>query len=50
MTDHEHAFPVQPPEGSWLKPGPCRVCGKTYERHEAERMAAEAQALLEATE
>lgn len=27
---HECSFPVQPPRGSFLAPGPCEVCGKPY--------------------
>ena len=50
MTDHEHAHPVQPPQGSMWEPGPCRICGKTYARAQAERQMAEAQAAMEATE
>lgn len=29
---HRHAYPLQPPEGSYLNPGPCRICGKPWER------------------
>lgn len=46
---HDCEFPVQPPEGTFLAPGPCRTCGKTYERSEAERALREAQAAMEAT-
>jgi len=48
--EHEHEFPVQPPEGSILAPGPCRACGKTWDRAQAERQLREAQAAMEATE
>jgi hypothetical protein len=44
--EHKHAFPVQPPEGSLAAPGPCRVCGKTWARAEAERQLKEVQAVL----
>lgn len=47
---HKCGFPVQPPAGSWLNPGPCEVCGKTWDRAQAERALAEAQAAMAATE
>ena len=54
MTDasgeHEHRFPCNPPGGTFWAPGPCVVCGKTYERAQAERQLKEAQAAMEATE
>jgi len=50
MTGHEHKHPVQPPEGTLWNPGPCRICGKTYARAQAERQLAEAQAAMAATE
>jgi hypothetical protein len=46
---HECAFPLQPPDGMFWAPGPCRICGKTYDRSQAERALAEAQAAMEAT-
>ena len=45
---HECSFPLQPPEGTFLAPGPCRTCGKTYALAQAERQAAGAQAALAA--
>jgi len=45
---HEHAFPVQPPDGGLRDPGPCRICGITYNRARAERRLREAQAALAA--
>jgi len=42
-AEHECQFPLQPPEGSFWAPGPCRTCGKTYERSQAERALREAQ-------
>ena len=44
---HKHRFPVQPPEGSFLHPGPCGSCGKTFAQHEADL---ELQAALGAVE
>lgn len=44
---HEHAFPVQPPEGSMWAPGRCRECGKTWELAQAENAMAGAQAAME---
>jgi hypothetical protein len=41
-TEHEHSFPVQPPHFI-TRPGPCQVCGKTWLRAQAERLAREAQ-------
>jgi hypothetical protein len=26
----EHRFPLQPPQGSFANPGPCRLCGTPY--------------------
>ena len=49
-ADHEHAHPVQPPEGQIWAPGPCRICGITYARAQAERRLREAQAALGAPE
>lgn len=49
-TSHKHEFPVQPPEGSWLNPGPCRRCGKTWALEQAEKDLADAQAALAAAE
>jgi NTP pyrophosphatase (non-canonical NTP hydrolase) len=48
VPDHEHAHSLQPPEGSYLAPGPCRTCGKSYDRTEAERGLAAARARLDA--
>lgn len=51
MTEtHEHTFPVLWPQGTIWAPGPCRDCGKTYDRAQAERQLAEAQAAMAATE
>jgi len=50
MTDHKHAHPVQPPHGSIFRPGPCRICGTTYERARAEKALADAQAAMAATD
>jgi len=47
---HECSFPVQPPEGTFSAPGPCRACGKTYDRAQAERLLAEAVEAMNATE
>lgn len=44
---HEHAFPVQPPDGSMWAPGPCRVCGKTWELAQAEKAMEGAKAAME---
>lgn len=30
MTEHEHSFPIQPPNGSFFKPGDC-ACGMTFD-------------------
>jgi hypothetical protein len=32
---HEHAFPANPPDGTYLRPGPCK-CGKTYDQARAD--------------
>ena len=50
MADHEHTHGVQPPEGTIWAPGPCRTCGKTWVRVQAEKALAEAQAAMAATE
>ena len=52
MTDagHTHNHSAQPPEGSIWNPGPCRVCGKSWVRTQAEKALAEAQAAMAATE
>lgn len=42
---HEHSFPVQPPHGSLLAPGPC-ACGKTWAIRQAEGRLAAALAAL----
>ena len=34
---HRHAYPLQPPEGSFLNPGPCRICGKPWERDDRQQ-------------
>jgi hypothetical protein len=49
-TPHQCEFPLQPPEGSLLNPGPCRTCGRTWARDVAARALAEAQAAMAATE
>lgn len=49
VTAHKCSFPVQPPGGSILNPGPCRTCGKTWPRYQAERAQKQAQAAMEAT-
>ena len=36
-TAHKHAFPCNPPGGTFLNPGPCE-CGKTCEQDEADRL------------
>ena len=43
---HKCEFPVQPPEGSWSHPGPCRRCGKTWAQSQTEQKVAEAQAVI----
>jgi hypothetical protein len=48
-SPHECSFPVQPPDGSFLAPGPCE-CGKTFARARAEEMLAEANAAMAATD
>lgn len=47
---HKCRFPLQPPEGTFWAPGPCRICGKTWDRAQAEQALAEAQAAMTATE
>jgi hypothetical protein len=46
-TGHEHSFPVQPPEGNIMAPGPCRTCGKTWAVNQAEKAMAGALAAME---
>jgi hypothetical protein len=46
---HECSFPVLPPLGSILSPGPCD-CGKTWARSQAELMREMADAAMAATE
>jgi hypothetical protein len=36
---HKHAFPCNPPGGTFLHPGPCE-CGKTNDQDEADRLLA----------
>ena len=45
---HECSFPCNPPGGTMWAPGPCSICGKTWDRAQAERMLAEAQAAMKA--
>jgi hypothetical protein len=47
---HKCSFPLQPREGTFWAPGPCRICGKTWDRAQAEQALAEAQAAMTATE
>jgi hypothetical protein len=42
---HKHAFPCNPPGGSFLNPGPC-ACGKTYDQNKADVRLAEAVAAM----
>ncbi len=35
-AEHKHAFPCNPPGGTFLNPGPCE-CGKTYAQDIADR-------------
>ena len=44
---HEHEFPLQPPEGSFFAPGPCRVCGKPWVLDQAEKAMEGAKAAME---
>ena len=48
-TAHVCSFPVQPPHGTILDPGPCE-CGKTFARAQAEKQLREALAAMDATE
>jgi len=48
--DHECSFPCNPPGGTMWAPGPCTICGKTWDRAQAEKALAEAQAAMAATE
>ena len=43
---HKHAFPCNPPRGSFQNPGPCE-CGKTYSQDMADRQLADALEGLE---
>lgn len=47
---HKCAFPCNPPGGTMWAPGPCRICGKTWDRAQAENALAEARAAMAATE
>lgn len=47
---HECSFPVNPPGGTMWNPGPCSVCGKTWDRSQAELALAEGQAAMAETE
>jgi len=40
-TEHKHAFPCNPPGGTFQHPGPCE-CGKTYGQDIADRTLREA--------
>jgi len=44
---HEHSFPC-PPGGTFWAPGPCSICGKTWDRAQAERQLREAQEAMAA--
>jgi hypothetical protein len=44
-TAHKHAFPCNPPGGTFLNPGPCE-CGKTYAQNEADKALRHAVAAL----
>lgn len=48
-TAHACSFPVQPPRGSFLDPGPCD-CGKPFARAQAEQKLSEALAAMNETE
>lgn len=48
-AEHEHSFPCNPPGGSFWAPGPCTMCGITWDRAQAERLLQEAQAAMAAT-
>lgn len=47
---HKCSFPCNPPGGTMWAPGPCTICGKTWDRAQAEKALAEAQAAMAATE
>ena len=47
---HECSFPCNPPGGSWLSPGPCVTCGKTWALAQAQRQLAGAQAAMAAAQ
>ena len=49
-TGHECSFPVSPPGGTFLAPGPCGGCGKAYDRRQAEILLAGAVEAMNATE
>jgi hypothetical protein len=44
---HEHSFPCNPPGGTFWAPGPCSICGKTWELAQAEKAMAGAHAAME---
>jgi hypothetical protein len=46
-TEHEHAFPANPPGGTYLKPGACE-CGKTFDQARADEKLQQAIALTTA--
>jgi hypothetical protein len=48
VTPHECLFPVQPPAGSWLNPGPCE-CGQAWAQTPVGMLLATAAAYLPAT-
>jgi len=41
-TRHEHSYPCNPPDGTFLSPGACE-CGKTYAQAQAEQHLGEAR-------
>jgi hypothetical protein len=49
QTGHKCSFPVLPPLGSILSPGPCD-CGKTWDRSQAELMLAASVDAINATD
>jgi hypothetical protein len=48
--DHECSFPCNPPGGFMRAPGSCSICGKTWDRAQAEKALAEAQSAMAGTE
>lgn len=47
---HKHAFPCNPPGGTMQAPGPCRICGITWDRAQAEKQLREAQEAMAAVD